>query len=623
MALTRIACAPQNFASGRPSGLTVEAIVLHRTGGTFDEIRARFLDSGSATSAHYVVAKDGGVIQFVNEQDTAFHAGLAINPTWKGLKPNTNPNFYTIGVELEGQPTDPVPDAQSEACAALAGEVAARYGIPIDADHIVLHSEIRASRNCPGAPFVRADFLQQTLLCASAAAPFPLHTEVDILQDTNLREGLPSSSVRIVSVLQAGEKVKVSGFTLQGEAVGANSAWYQCEDGDFFWAGNSSMPEPRPAAVAESDAIASPGSAGPDAPPIVPAGPAVPATLGIPDIDQFFSDPSAPAVDLSKASRGAVGTIQDLLTSHGFAKLPSVLSPAYGVCNDATLAALSEFQNNCGLPGDAGLTAKTLQQLVSRPAADPRATQAHFALVLAIPFTGINRLLALTAQMEGVGKFAALNLNTDGAGLSFGLIQWAQKPGRLLDIVAAFKDADTAAFVRLLGAGVQALADRLVAHLKAPFGGVSETSGVTTDPQFDLTASDWAQRFRQAALYTPFQIAQVNKARDAFGNSLARLRQYDTADLVKSERAVAFMLDVANQFGDGHVQKPPTGPDKGTAGLYRSVFRPGMTEQELLAGIADATVAGMPPRFQAGVRARRSLFLTTPLLSTNDEFKPD
>src|SRR5439155_16229536 len=130
------------------------------------------------------------------------------------------------------------------------------------------------------------------------------------------------------------------------------------------------------------------------------------------------------------------------------------------------------------------------------------------------------------------------------------------------------------------------LADRLIAHLKRPSGGVVETSGATTDPQFDLVAPPWAGRFAQAALLPAYQQVQVQVALEAFTKSLERLRQYDTAGLVKSERAVAFMLDVANQFGDGSVQRPATPPDRGLAGIYRRVVRPGMTERELLEAIA-------------------------------------
>ena len=624
MQKTRIVCAPSNFAPGRPAGMRPEAIVLHRTGGTADELRVRFLDFTQATSAHYVVCKDGSVVQYVAEEDTAFHAGLVINPTWKGVKPNVNPNFYTIGIELEGSAGDPVPDAQSDACAALVAEVSARCAISIDEYHIVLHSEIRASRNCPGAPFARDEFIRRALLAATLPSVFPSPTEVNILKDTNVREGLPSPAARVVSVLRAGTKIRVNAFTLRGDAVNGNSAWYQAEDGNFFWAGNSSIPEPRPEPDnRETDVAISQSSTGPATePPDIPSrfSPAS-CLLGITEIDQFFTATSCAPLELAKSGREAIGVIQDLLTGHGFAKLPSILSPAYGTCGDSTRTALADFQNGCGLPAAAVLTQETLKQLIGRPAKDPRATGAHFALVLGIPFTGIYRVLALTAQMEGAGKFAALNLNTDFAGLSFGLIQWAQAPGRLLEIVSAFRDADSGVYARIFGDSDAALADGLIAHLKKPFGGVIHETGVTTDPRFNLIASPWVDRFRQAALEPGYQKTQVKTARNAFEASLTRLRQYDTAKLVRSERAVAFMLDVANQFGDGRVQRPVNAPDRGLAGIYRRVFRQDMTEQDLLQAIGDATVEAMPPRFQPGVRARRNLFLQTPLLSGSGEFK--
>jgi hypothetical protein len=625
----QIPCVADNFLTGRPAGSRPEAIVLHRSGGSAEEIRARFLDRTTATSAHYVVCKNGSVLQFVPEQDTAFHAGLVINPTWKGLKPNTNPNFYTIGIELEGSPDETVGDEQSDACAALVAEIAARCAIAIDEGHVVLHSEIRASRNCPGPGFARAGFLQAALLAAISNRVFPAAAEIDILKDTNVREGLPSTSARVVSVLRAGSKARVAGFTLHGEALHGNSAWHQTEDGNFFWAGNSSIPAPRPISDDREDttgvepenaAAAAALSASGESEAGAVAAPPVVGRLGIADIDRFFTGAPTDPLDLSKGSREAIETLQDLLTCHGFSRLPSVLSPAYGTCGDATRKALSDFQNACGLPIGLALSSATMQQLVGVQAKDPRATRAYFSLVLGVPFSGMDRVLALTAQMEGVGKFAALNLNTDSAGLSFGLIQWAQRPGRLVEIVLAFRKADPAAFARIFGEGDATLAGRLIAHLKRPSGGVDDKTGVALDPQFDLVADPWVKRFREAALTPPYQKAQVNTAREAFNNSLGRLRKYDTAGLVKSERAVAFMLDVANQFGDGSVQRPAKTSDRGLAGLYRRVFRLGMAEQDLLKAIADATVAAMSARFQAGVRARRDLFLTTSQLSSTNEF---
>ena len=40
-----------------------------------------------------------------------------------------------------------------------------------------------------------------------------------------------------------------------------------------------------------------------------------------------------------------------------------------------------------------------------------------------------DRVLARVSKHEG--RHDSLNLNYDGAGLSFGIIQWAQKPGSL------------------------------------------------------------------------------------------------------------------------------------------------------------------------------------------------
>ena len=81
------------------------------------------------------------------------------------------------------------------------------------------------------------------------------------------------------------------------------------------------------------------------------------------------------------------------------------------------------------------------------------------------------------------------------------------------------------------------------------------------------------------------------------------------------------MLDVANQFGDGFTLRPANLPDRGVAGLYRRVLRPGMAEQDLLQGVADASVAAMPLRFHNGVRARRTTFLSTSLFSSSQEFQ--
>ena len=101
-------------------------------------------------------------------------------------------------------------------------------------------------------------------------------------------------------------------------------------------------------------------------------------------------------------------------------------------------------------------------------------------------------------KRSGSGKFGALNLNTDGAGLSFGLIQWAQRPGRLAEIVYAFCQAGAEDFARIFGYGTLPTAQGLLAHIRKPNGGVDPASGTTTDPDFDLIYEPWVSRFRAA-----------------------------------------------------------------------------------------------------------------------------
>ena len=146
-----VGCAAGNFRAGRPPGFLPTAIVIHRSGGSLATLRSRFSDPSSLLSAHYAVAADGSVDQYVAEADTAFHAGVVLRPSWRGLRPRVNPNYYTVGIDHEGRPGDEWTAAQRSATAALLAEIAGRWSIPLDRAHAVPHSAIRASANCPGA----------------------------------------------------------------------------------------------------------------------------------------------------------------------------------------------------------------------------------------------------------------------------------------------------------------------------------------------------------------------------------------------------------------------------------------------------------------------------------------
>lgn len=337
------------------------------------------------------------------------------------------------------------------------------------------------------------------------------------------------------------------------------------------------------------------------------------ASSGISVIDTLFTHDAGSPIVTGAADRDAVGLVQDLLAGHGFAGMPGLTSGARGVFGPATTQAVRSFQARCGLPVTAGdestctVDAATLRALVDTPATTPTACRGYLSLVLDFPFTGMLRVMSLTTLFEGGGKFTAQNRNTDKAGLSFGLIQWAQRPGRLNDILRAFRAKQPDAFVRTLGAGDAALADRLVAHTARPNGGL-DLRGHSTDPAFELASEPWTSRFRAAGLDRKLQGVQVATALQAFATSLTFIRAF--APQVRSERGVAFLLDLANQHGDGGARR-----------IFKSVARPGMDEPALLLAAEEESVRQVSGQFGAGgdvaqsTRSRRHAFRTTAFLS--------
>jgi hypothetical protein len=269
---------------------------------------------------------------------------------------------------------------------------------------------------------------------------------------------------------------------------------------------------------------------------------------------------------------------------------------------------VKDFQKSCGLAATGQIDQNTLKAFVSRPAPAPVASQGYLALVLDIPYEGMTRLMSLTSQFEGAGRFGAINANTDKAGLSYGLIQWAQKPGRLSELLTAFLAAEPQVFARVFGGGDANLASALIRHTAKPRGGTDAT-GKTTGREVRPRQGSVARRFRAAALDPALQCVQVKTANAAFDASLTRLRKF--APALKSERAIAFMLDVANQHGDG-----------GARDIYATVSGQAAAggEAALLLAIENESVRRVGKQFGVNspeaksTRGRRDAFRTSTLL---------
>ncbi len=142
-----------NFRQGR-SGRQPVAIVNHITAGAFPGCLSWMQNPAAEASAHYLVTKYGQIYKLVKDEDTAWHAGGVNKPNWP-LYDGTNPNRYTIGIEHEGQPGDVMTEEQYQATLWLHRQLIARWGIPVDRDHIIGHYRIDSvdRPNCPGPGF--------------------------------------------------------------------------------------------------------------------------------------------------------------------------------------------------------------------------------------------------------------------------------------------------------------------------------------------------------------------------------------------------------------------------------------------------------------------------------------
>lgn len=158
-----------NFRPTRIQIHPVDTIVIHVTEGSAASVRSWFNDPKAQVSSHYMVTKAGGIVQFVREEDTAWHAGRVDHPTAAIVieRPNVNPNSYTIGIEHEGNGTEDLTPEQRAASVWLIAGICGRRSIPADRRHIIGHREIYSLKTCPGG--INVDHLVAGVVVAAAA----------------------------------------------------------------------------------------------------------------------------------------------------------------------------------------------------------------------------------------------------------------------------------------------------------------------------------------------------------------------------------------------------------------------------------------------------------------------
>ncbi len=126
---------PNNYGVGR-AGSKVEKVVLHWIVGKLSAADITFQNPDRIASAHYGIGHTV-IHQYVKEEDTAYHAG------------NLTVNRQSIGIEHEGGPDLPISEDTHKTSIKLVADICRRYGIPADRQHILKHSEIKATQ-CPG-----------------------------------------------------------------------------------------------------------------------------------------------------------------------------------------------------------------------------------------------------------------------------------------------------------------------------------------------------------------------------------------------------------------------------------------------------------------------------------------
>ncbi len=97
-------------------------------------------------SSHLFIRRSGEIIQFVNLNDRAWHAGVSM------FQGRANCNDFSIGIELEGTDDQPFTDQQYLKLTQVSLEIMQNYP-KISIDRICGHSDIAPGRKTDPGPF--------------------------------------------------------------------------------------------------------------------------------------------------------------------------------------------------------------------------------------------------------------------------------------------------------------------------------------------------------------------------------------------------------------------------------------------------------------------------------------
>jgi AmpD protein len=123
-----------------------------------------FIDlAGLQVSAHFLIRRDGEVVQYVSCDDRAWHAGVS------SFNQRTGCNDFAIGIEMEGTDSSGYTDVQYEQLTLLTLALMAQYPM-ITLANIVGHCDIAPGRKTdPGDSFDWVRY-KQAIIAETVAA---------------------------------------------------------------------------------------------------------------------------------------------------------------------------------------------------------------------------------------------------------------------------------------------------------------------------------------------------------------------------------------------------------------------------------------------------------------------
>ncbi|MFC5626008.1 N-acetylmuramoyl-L-alanine amidase [Algoriphagus winogradskyi] len=123
-----------NFSIRKPNYV----IIHHTAQDSLKQTINTFTLSRTQVSSHYVVGRDGEIVQMLNDYLRSWHAGRG---RWGN---DTDLNSASIGIELDNNGSEPFTVAQIESLLVLLKRLKWKYGIP--SANFIGHSDIAPSR---------------------------------------------------------------------------------------------------------------------------------------------------------------------------------------------------------------------------------------------------------------------------------------------------------------------------------------------------------------------------------------------------------------------------------------------------------------------------------------------